>query len=588
MEKIQIIPLILTIFCCIFLIIACICIFIQSIINIKYNSNNKTILAEKLVYEQFSFDVFSNINNKILYQFETVSIDEDCPEDKEIIKIPIKIDSFYDCEGVFNDEIDKEVCQDKISTSSTCCKQECCKENVYIKQKICRDKNEDYNEQNDPRKDICQYFNIYNGKIHLLNNRKICAKRYENNYEYLLSLYENNDCTGQYCGFFDSMGHCICDSELKNTSALDIDDINFNLQLNSFIVKNLFSEINPNYFEYEMLLEESILNNKIKISEKEQNRVNEYKVINIKNIYNAFFKKIENINKDGNNNYINQKNLYLNNLIGSSNEKVLTDFQNNQYIRNKNINWYTRNYIGFENIKELEKFKKYFDENDPTNNPLYKINTILYPNIESIIITFIFFLSFIFIICTQIILIIKNREIINQEFIVFNSYRQISSLVLLIIYLFLFLFKYVYYYRRIETINMEKYYQIVLEKYNERRKQKYLLIAIIFLIINFLFEIANYILSFCIDKKEEGNPPSKITIICTLRNSVNNDEYKFKFYLNRTFYEEKKRFKKKFFKNYDIYRCQVNDDRIIDDNEIISSLGLIENSIIDVECEERE
>ena len=41
-----------------------------------------------------------------------------------------------------------------------------------------------------------------------------------------------------------------------------------------------------------MLLEESILNNKIKISEKEQNRVNEYKVINIKHIYNAFFKNL--------------------------------------------------------------------------------------------------------------------------------------------------------------------------------------------------------------------------------------------------------------------------------------------------------
>ena len=54
-----------------FLILSCILIFAQTIINIKYNySNNKTILAEKLVYQQFSHDIYSNINSKILYDFE--------------------------------------------------------------------------------------------------------------------------------------------------------------------------------------------------------------------------------------------------------------------------------------------------------------------------------------------------------------------------------------------------------------------------------------------------------------------------------------------------------------------------------------
>jgi hypothetical protein len=43
------------------LIVACILIFVQTIINIKYNySKNKTIFAEKLVYEQISHDVYSN------------------------------------------------------------------------------------------------------------------------------------------------------------------------------------------------------------------------------------------------------------------------------------------------------------------------------------------------------------------------------------------------------------------------------------------------------------------------------------------------------------------------------------------------
>ena len=48
------------------LIIACILTFIQSIKNIIYNyTKDKTILAEKIVYQQFSHDVYSNINNKM-------------------------------------------------------------------------------------------------------------------------------------------------------------------------------------------------------------------------------------------------------------------------------------------------------------------------------------------------------------------------------------------------------------------------------------------------------------------------------------------------------------------------------------------
>ena len=97
------------------LFLACISIFIQTIQNLKYNySNDKTILAEKLVYQQFSHDVYSNINNKILYQFEVVPYGQDCPEGKEVLKIPIKIDTFYDCENINNtvDDLDEEVCKD--------------------------------------------------------------------------------------------------------------------------------------------------------------------------------------------------------------------------------------------------------------------------------------------------------------------------------------------------------------------------------------------------------------------------------------------------------------------------------------------
>ena len=69
-----------------------------------------------------------------------------------------------------------------------------------------------------------------------------------------------------------------------------LDGNNIYLNKRLFIVKNIFLEINLNYFEYESLIKESLFNNKIKNDEKEEEEVNKYKVINIKNIYNAFFK----------------------------------------------------------------------------------------------------------------------------------------------------------------------------------------------------------------------------------------------------------------------------------------------------------
>ena len=83
----------------------------------------------------------------ILYQFEIVPYDKDCPYDKEVLRIPIKIDSFYDCENLENDkldeldELDEDMCQNKISSSFICCQKDCCENNVYINQKTCRTKN---------------------------------------------------------------------------------------------------------------------------------------------------------------------------------------------------------------------------------------------------------------------------------------------------------------------------------------------------------------------------------------------------------------------------------------------------------------
>ena len=369
------------------LILACILILVQRISNVIYNSNDKTSIAERLVYQQFSHDVYSNIKSKILYDFEIIDHSQNCSDNREILNIPIKIESFYDWEKVKVDDIDKDLCQNKIST---CCKKECCKQDIYTNQKICKNKNI-YNsaDNEDPRKN-CKIFKIYNGKIYKMNNYKICARRYDYNYEYLLEKNQDSFCKDGIK--LDSLDHCFN----ENITILNQSNSNNYLSFKEnspIIVKNILSEINPNYFEYELIMRESILNNKIKIDEKEQNEVNKYKVINIKNIYNAFFRNVKNLDfTDGNQYYINHNQINLGYIMENNDDIVLNEFQDNNFIKEKNLSWYTRNYIGFRNLDELQKFKYYFDEEDPQNNTLYKMDKTLFPNIESIFISSVFIL----------------------------------------------------------------------------------------------------------------------------------------------------------------------------------------------------
>ena len=113
---------------CFFLIIAMGFIMTQSIINFIYSINtNKHIIAERLVYEQFSHEVYSNINSKPIK--EIIPRTSSCEEGEEPMKIPIKIETFYDCENIDDESIDK-YCQDKITSVSLCCSKECCFEEV--------------------------------------------------------------------------------------------------------------------------------------------------------------------------------------------------------------------------------------------------------------------------------------------------------------------------------------------------------------------------------------------------------------------------------------------------------------------------
>ena len=536
------------------LIVACILIFVQTIINIKYNySKNKTIFAEKLVYEQFSHDVYSNVNSKILYDFELSEFSKDCPEDKEPIAFSVKLDSDYDCE-------DSDI------------------------------KNES---NDDEKKKKCIYYNKYNGKIsQIINGYKICAKKYDYDYQYLLYLSKNNNIKSD-CIYIDSYNHCLNEDEIKGNLNLDLSGDIFSLGNKNAIVKNIFSEIIPDYFEYETILKELMLNNKIKISDDDQKEVNNYNELNIKNIYDAFFNKLDEDSKAGNIYYNKQKQMIMKNIMNNNKEPIFDNYKNKENIKQKNISWYTRNYIGFANFEELSKFKEIFDENDVTNNPLYQMsNNYLYPSIESIFIIIIFLVEFVVSIIIQIKSFRSKKTIKIKPYLVSDSLTQIFSVILLIIYFSIYLFEYVYKYKKI-GIEMEIYYQLVLEQYNKRRNQDCLFAGIIILFISLVLLFINYILMIYINNTNGINPSSGNSIICTLRNEETNDEYQFKFYLNRKFSVEKERFEEKYFKNFDIEKCKfrnidgINDDKeiVIDEDKRVGEIGLKNQSLIYVVCE---
>ena len=56
-------------------------------------------------------------------------------------------------------------------------------------------------------------------------------------------------------------------------------------------------------------------------------------------------------------------------------DNYIINFVSSKYNTNQNLSIYYRNYIGFKNSEELNKFKENFNEKDPRDNPLYKLSS---------------------------------------------------------------------------------------------------------------------------------------------------------------------------------------------------------------------
>ena len=547
----------------------------QSIINLIYSFQlSNKIITERLIYEQFSHEVYSNINSHPFIQITEVSnTDYSCSN--ELIRIPIKIEEFYDCGN--NENID-EFCQNKITAESLCCLKSCCFEKIENKKesKNCLQKREligydiRKNDEKRDNNDNCTIFSKYHGKFY-----KLCVKKSDKTYEDYLNEAEKDkpDCSYNNPKL-DSKGHCIYNYEnLKYISYYP-----YNL-----IVKNIFSTTKPNYFEMESKLRISMMLNRKEYNEnKIKNEIKKVSEISSKNIYDTF-----NDNKckgDGcsNSNYIDYKTYNLKqDIFDKSDEYIFKNYKNDDYYSSKNIHWYTRNYIGFQNVSELNKFKNFFDVNDHKNNCLFKISKILFPNIESIIIG-------ILIIVASIILIIhliKNNKV-NDDY-KFDYLILLVVIILSLVYFLMYLIGYLIKFKEID-IDMEDFYSNILKKYNYRRRQLYLMIAVIILIVDVFLELLKLNIKISVNNPERNNGINYIKVKIKINESKCHAEHNIRLYYTKKFsyYIRKINIifsKCRNCKDFDINTFKINGNEI-DENKTIQDINIQNgNEII---CEE--
>ena len=468
-----------------FMIIASMLIIIQGFDNDNFrNYKTREIKTERLLFTQLSHEVYSNII--FSYPFYESSKGKN-------LAAEIKINSFFDCRGVKDNELNEFVCQNKINNNWTCCRSECCFRTAggYI---YCNDYNFDLDNPNisnnkilsydyeeffeDPRRRFCTYYNNYDGLIDTYFNKNLKIENFNYNYEDLLLNKVSsvclgiNNCNKNYidCGIIDTMNRHLYAENASFCPVNNIENKQGLLSLenkyeygniqnkNHIILRNIISEIPPTIHDYKnktVCQHEKLKNEEITIRD-----INKLLKHN-KTIYRKIEKLEIPLNSIGNAININKK----------LNSKA-------------SLNWYSTNYIGFKTVEDLEKFKKVFNITDDTDNPVYKLGENIYPYIKPIIIIFpILFLSILYIIFILLVLFQIISSIGKKNMILF-----IIRLIVLLAMLIIEIIFYVMVTDEFEEINIDidENYKEILDLYNKRRLQLKYFLSIIFLALAFV------------------------------------------------------------------------------------------------------
>ena len=487
----------------ILIIIALILLIVQGCDNDKFKKNdNREIKTEKFLYSIFSQEIYTNLKKNIF--FANQQDDENTAN--SYLNADIMINSYFDCRGVTDGELNEDKCQDKIINNRICCKAECCSKtnggevfcsnynfqvdnpNINNHKILSYDREEYFD---DPRRRFCTYFNKYDRTIDNFNTQLINIKNENYTYEDLLlnqvsyACINYTQCHENYtdCGIIDTLNRHLY---VSNGLYCPINNIKYGN--NEIILESIYDGENNNVVNIKHIILRNILSEIPPIlHEKSHFDFNYYN-----NLYDIDILNEDITAKDINNLLKKGKNIY--NKI-SNVELSLNDFKINSGMKDKaKFNWYTTNYIGFKTIKDYLQFKKYFSENyfDASDN-LHKICNKIYPHFKHIIASFpllFIFLLYIIILCLSLSGRFKLKRQLFKGFF-------IARLVLLICMFILEIICYAIFINEFEEINidMDENFKEILDLYNKRRFQIKFLLSIIFLSLAFIPVIIFFILN---------------------------------------------------------------------------------------------
>ena len=460
-------------------IIALIFLLIQGICNYNFFLfEDKKLIAEKTLYEQFSYEVYSSINTPLPVSY---NINPICDDSYEPFKISLNLDTFFDLRDIYNSDLNLE-CKNSIIHNYTSCTSS---EIDY----------DNYEKDKDIRLNFGpNYFSKFTQKISKLNNFYICKSKNNYSYEKLLNNIDNDGkCKKDFhdCGILDTKNNYLClpldvpcplnkitfDYHCIDGDCIEINDKyiifdNQNSTDTKVIVSIILSENYPLNHEWEKMVKETYEDIGDKDIQKRRNvSLNDFSLF-----YNEKDDSYDLIDNSG----INVRDIEACNTIKK--------FDSEKYNLEQELNMYVRNFIGFKNIEELNKFKKKFNNKDDRDNPLYKLSSSGYNPIITITTSSVFlFLSIIY-------LIIIIKKIIPEKISIILPIIFIIFIIIFFICILIIIFSF-YIKHQIIDIDMDSKMKLVLDLYNERiiKNQRFRIISSAFHLISAIFMIVYFI-----------------------------------------------------------------------------------------------
>ena len=466
-----------------FFLLAQIFLLVQGAKNYKFfRFKDEKIIVERTLFEQFSEEVYESINTPLLsYTFGT-----SCST-SNIIYISLNLDTFFDCTDYYTSDL-REECQNNIVPNYTDCSPGSSNINVDLNNNA-NFLNYENRLVNDPRLSYCEYFSRYTQKIFKLDNKYIC-KDSSMSFTYEDLLYNSvplTDLQGmpyycpngkKNCGILDTMNNVLCLDYYLCPNNYYIEDSSGDIQLYSkkfsgsnvenmpIIISVIFSENRPLNHEWKRYVKESY------------NDLDDEDIKKRRSLTKKYFRLVD---KEEDDTY--QKldiSFTVANIVESN---YIKNYESSKYYGNQTLNIYVRNYIGFKNSEELNDFKKIFNENDPMDNPLYKLSSSGHNPIITITFATLFLFADLVNIFFIIFCFIKGNNYNQKIIIIFIAINSVFFVVELFIIAFHF-----GKYPKIH-IDMDARMKKVLDLYNDRtfNFQVYRIISVVFSLVSLVF-----------------------------------------------------------------------------------------------------